>query len=61
MAFGREFFSHSAKKIYKMRGVHISQKCEIGRKNSDGMAVDLRASCRAAGVFLKIPYVCRFG
>ena len=57
MAFGIEFFSHFAKKItvYTFRA-----KCEIGRKNSDGMAVEKRANCRAAGGFLKIPYACRF-
>ena len=47
--------------LRKMCGVHISAKREIGRKNSDGMAVKNRQNIVRRGWFLKIPYACRFG
>ena len=61
MACGREFFCGFAKTSRKICGVQFSAKREIGRKNSDGMAVVLQQNCRAVGGFLKIPYACRFG
>ena len=55
----RLFFAF-CEKNFKICGVQISAKREIGRKNSDGMAVKNVKNDVREGWFLKILYACRF-